>query len=732
MQSIKFCLLLCLLLVGQAWGQNQRIVDSLLKVLSSDIDNKQKVGICNAIASEYRYADSAKVANYTGKAIQLAQQINYPKGIADAYYYLGWVIMRKGHYAQAIAWQKKALDIAQKHSYAKGEANAYNGLGAAYWRQGSYTKTLEAYQNALRIREKIGDQMGVASSYNNMSLVYRMEGKYGQALEVSQKAVNITQAINKHKATAYIYNNMGITYKLQGNYNKAEEFYKKALDIRVKLKDESGIAESYFDLGSFALVRQQYTDAQHYLNKAQTIQQQMGAQGAIADIWVMLGQTFYQQKRYAKAKKHLDDGVQLARQIKNPRIERDGVQYLAKVLKAQGKYNEAYQNLELYTQLADSLFNEDKLRKLTQITSRFAAEKREDSLRAQQAQMATDLKHRQLIQRSTYIGLGLALALVVLLLFFYIEKQRSNRKLNKTNQNLTHSNEELQTANETIQLAHEEIKSINDSLQSTLQTVEKQNEDITASITYAQRIQGAMLHIDPNIQQAVPEHFILFRPRDIVSGDFYWVEQTQGKIFMVAADCTGHGVPGAFMTMIGSLALADIIVQQQQAHPSKILSRLDTVFRHILKTNNTLVKDGMDIALVVLDPAQQTLQYAGAKSPLLLVQNGEIQEIKGAIYSINGYRKQGAKPTFATQTIDVSIPTTFYLYSDGFQDQFGGKRNRKFMKKRFRELLHSIADQPLPQQKQVLEESLHQWRHIIQPPYPQIDDILVMGVKVGD
>jgi serine phosphatase RsbU (regulator of sigma subunit)/uncharacterized protein HemY len=660
----------------------------------------------------------------------LAQQINYYEGIADAYYYLGWVMMRKGHYAQAIAWQKKALKIAKKHQYAKGEANAHNGLGAAYWRQGNYTKTMQAYQNALRIREKIGDKMGVAGSYNNMSLVYRMEGKYIKALEVSQKAANITQAVNNHHATAYIYNNMGITYKLQGNYDKAEEYYQRALDIRVKLKDESGIAESYFDLGSFALVRQQYAKAQRYLYKAQTIQQQMGAQGALADTWLMLGHTFYEQKDYQEAKKYLDDGIRLARQIKNPRIERDGVQYLAKVLKAQGKYDKAYQNLELYTQLADSLFNEDKLRKLNQITSRYTAEKREDSLRTQQVQMAADLKHRQLIQRSTYIGLGLALALVAVLLFFYIEKQRSNRKLNKTNQNLTHSNQELQTANETIKLAHAEIKSINDSLQSTLQTVEKQNEDITASIAYAQRIQEAMLHIEPSIQQAVPEHFILFRPRDIVSGDFYWVEQSQDKIFMVAADCTGHGVPGAFMTMIGSLALSDIIVQQQHTHPSKILSRLDNVFRHILRTNNTLVKDGMDIALAVLDPAQQTLQYAGAKTPLLLVQNGEIQEIKASIYSINGYRQQGTKPTFDTHTIDVSVPTTFYLYSDGYQDQFGGKRNRKFMKKRFRELLHSIADQPLPQQKQVLEDSLDQWMHTVQPPYPQIDDILVMGVKV--
>ncbi|WP_299460931.1 tetratricopeptide repeat protein [uncultured Microscilla sp.] len=730
MKISGFCLLLFLLVAGQAWGQNQRLIDSLLQVLPSDISDRQKVDIYNMVAREYRYSDSVKVALYTTKAKQLARKINYPEGVTNAQYYLAWVIMRKGHYAKALELQQQALATAQKSNYAEGEANAYNGLGAAYWRQGNYAKTLEAYQSSLKIREKIGDKRGMAGSYNNISLVYRMEGKYTQSLEFAQKSLDISKSINNQTAVAYIYNNMGITYKLQGNYAKAQECYQLALAIRIKMKDQSGIAESYFDLGKFALTRKQYDNAQKYLNQALVIQKKIGAQSALADTRVILGKAFYDQNKYSQAQQYLNDGVQLARNLGNPRIERDGVEYLAKVFKAQGKYAEAYQNLELYTQLADSLFNEEKIRKLTQLASRYVAEKREDSLRARQAQMAADLKNRKLEQRSTYIGLGLTIALILVLLFFYVEKQRNNRKLNQTNHHLTHSNQELQTANETIKVAHEEIKAMNDSLETTLHTVEKQHEDITASITYAQRIQQAMLHIEEDTQESIPDHFILFRPRDIVSGDFYWVEQTRGKVFMVVADCTGHGVPGAFMTMIGSLALTDIIVQQQFDNPSDILYRLDAVFRHILKTNNTLVRDGMDVALVVLDTQRQVLQYAGAKTPLLLVQNSNIREVKGAIYSINGYRKKGAKPTFDTHTIDVSIPTTFYLYSDGYQDQFGGKKNRKFMKKRFRELLHRIAEEPLPTQKKLLETALDEWMQAANPPYRQIDDILVMGVRL--
>mgnify|MGYP001032511277 CR=1 FL=1 len=240
----------------------------------------------------------------------------------------------------------------------------------------------------------------------------------------------------------------------------------------------------------------------------------------------------------------------------------------------------------------------------------------------------------------------------------------------------------------------------------------------------------------------------MYRPRDIVSGDFYWHTKVEAKPIyrqeggfevgrilegfsnekqvLVVADCTGHGVPGGFLTMLATQALINVVATKGITAPDEILQALDTLFKNLLKTNTTKVRDGMDVTIVVIDQESKEMQFAGAKNSLVLIQNGEIKKIRGDIRSINGHARKDEIRKFTTHTIDISIPTTFYLFSDGYIDQFGGGENAKrFSTRRFLELLQAQAHKPLDEQHKTLETALDGW----QGSEEQTDDILVTGVQ---
>ncbi|MEM6298387.1 MAG: two-component regulator propeller domain-containing protein, partial [Bacteroidota bacterium] len=255
-----------------------------------------------------------------------------------------------------------------------------------------------------------------------------------------------------------------------------------------------------------------------------------------------------------------------------------------------------------------------------------------------------------------------------------------------------------------------------------------QNRNIKDSISYAKRIQDAALPSTKRMNAAFPEHFIFFRPRDIVSGDFYWLSDhwaNEGKTLLAAIDCTGHGVPGAFMSLIANDLLNYIVNEQKIISPARILETLHSEVRRVLNQAESDNRDGMDMSLILVDKNTKTLTFAGAKNPLVYTQNGMIKRIKGDPRPIGG-RQREDKRTFSEHTISFEQPLTFYLYSDGFQDQFGGEDGRKFMAKPFRELLGSIASLSTEEQNEKLESTFNDWKS----SHEQLDDVLVIGGKL--
>jgi len=299
---------------------------------------------------------------------------------------------------------------------------------------------------------------------------------------------------------------------------------------------------------------------------------------------------------------------------------------------------------------------------------------------------------------------------------------------------LKNSKIKLREQKEIMQEMNEELNQLNEELSTTIETVshqkteiQKQHFDITQSIQYAKQIQEAFMPSLEYIAHNLPHSFILYRPRDVVSGDFYFIHKHAGKVFVAVVDCTGHGIPGAFMSFLGNDLLTEIIVNRNTLEPDQVLNKMNKGIRRVLRQAETNNRDGMDISLVVIDQQAQTLQYAGARNPLIYIQNKQLYTIKADIKSIGGEQREENK-VFTNHNIDMRLPTTLYLFSDGYQDQFGGKARKKFMITILRKKLFEVYQKPLFEQREILNQTIEQW--MIDGNERQTDDILLIGIKI--
>ncbi len=679
-------------------------------------------------------------------ALQLREVIGDSSDIAKSFANIGLIYDYKGDYIEALKWYNKGIALRERWGQEEELESAYNNVGVVYYGMGSFDKALEHFQKAKTIAEKIGDETGISNGWNNMGMIFQEKKEYEKALEYYGKSLEMDRRLGNVTSTAYTLSNIGLVLALQEKHMEALDYQLQSLTASEEVGDQWGIGiatqyvgQAYHNLG-------EGEKAKEYYLRSLTLRQEMGDKTGEINVLNDLAQHHIALEEYREAEDYLNEALEVIKEFSGSQTVKEVYFNLGMLYAAQGKYEKAYEYQGMYMHLKDSLFGADQAKKLTQLEMQYEFDQAQKAreFEYQKAQMEQEAR---LEKEREYRYYAIAGAGILLILFFFVYRNYRNKK--KANELLTQQKVEIESKNEALESANKEI-----TLQKSL--IEEKNKDITDSIKYAKRIQDSILPTAAVTQQHLPDHFIYYQPKDIVSGDFYWLKRLNSPgVLFAAADCTGHGVPGALVSVVGVNALNRCVNEFGLTQPAQILDKLTAIVESAFDQSGSEVRDGMDIALCSVSPRDKTaevypenahlmLQYSGANNPLYLVRaDGEkgvrmgntqlipsVQSTTSLLYEIKGNKQPIGKHTnrepFTNYLIPLVPGDTIYLFSDGYADQFGGEKGKKFKYTNFKQLLLAIQGKPMEEQRQILQREFEQWKGDLE----QVDDVCVIGVRV--
>jgi len=742
---------------------------------ATQADACNRIGILHAEKGQYPQA-----LEYFQKALTLREAIGDESGMAYSYNNVGLIYKAQGKYAEALDYYRKSLDICQAIGDRAGQASPYNNIGLIYEAQGRYADALEYYQKALAIQEIIGDKQALASLYTNIGNIYHSQNRHVEALEYQQKALALRQAIGDKKGLAASYQNIGNIYQAQGLYEEALDYYQKALDLRQAIQDIPGIAPTYNNIGLLHELQGQYAEALRYYQKSLQIKEALADKRGLTFSYVGIGSLYIKQGQLMLGRSYFQKALLLAQQLSA--YDRLQEIYLAlartdSALAEAGQptyWKTAYQYARLYTAYTDSVSNEKAIRKQAQLENQYENDKKIALLKAQQEKeqaLAQERLRQAQIQRNWLMAvIAIILAGLGSLAYYQILLRRKNIRLKEANEALAKANrtiqdqaDELIVKNDELSIFNAELKATNEALSEANRVIQAQaaelkeknteleasnralneynqiiqaqakelsekNEDILDSIRYAEQIQRAILPSEEKCRRLLPDSFLVYLPKDIVAGDFYWLAETERYVFLGIADATGHGVPGAFVSLVCANALNKAVIEEGLESPADILGRAKEVVSALLTREGGRLRDGMDIALMRFEKEHPwQMVYAGANRPLWIVSHTrEVIELAPTRQPI-GYTEE--EKSFEEVAVDVASrrPVMVYGFTDGIVDQMGGPKGRKLMAKGLKELLLGIADLPCEVQRERIAAFFAEWRG----ERRQMDDVTVVGVRVG-
>jgi len=606
---------------------------------------------------------------------------------------------RTNNPVKALSYAEQALVLAQYAGDKSGESSALNNIGVIYRHTGDLDKALTNYIASLHIQEENKFKDALAYTYSNIGTIYSLKSEPEKALEYFKKANAQFESIGHHLRIIGTLNNIGNVYTDLGDYDNALSYYLKSLYEYEQLEDKSQAFVPLTNIGNLFFNKGDMDQALEYYNRSLVLEQASNNLSGQATALHSFGSVFRKLGDYENAISFFERALEMARDAQDNILLEVIYESLSETYFSKGDHFMAYSFLQLHNVVTDSLFNEESNRRIAELESTYEFEEQQKEI----LHLQTDSDLQQLrIKHDNYIIAGIAIILlIVAVLTFFIIKENKEIKRNKIL--LEKKNGEIT-----------EQKMI----------IEEKNFNITESINYAKRVQQSILNFSISTEKKA-QSFILFKPKDIVSGDFFWyADKGQVDVF-VTADCTGHGVAGAFMTVIGVSLLNQIVNQDDITDPKQILQTLDAKIKDALTQNQTSSSThSIDLAICVIDQNKQQVTYSGANRPLYYVNKGKFNEIKPTKSSIGDSIRDDKN--FENHIITFESGDTFYMSSDGYADQFGGAKGKKYMTKRFKELLQEIQTISLEDQKDRLKSEIEVWMKDIE----QTDDIIVTGFQV--
>lgn len=645
--------------------------------------------------------------DYARKAQQFSKKIGYQVGQAKGTIILGIISYRKGRYSEALEYLNSALIVSRYISDSVIMSSALNNIGNTYAYMGNHVKALDYYFKGLDIEEKIKEQNVLQWYYSNIGNIYGDQKNYRKGLEYSFKAVAVEEKVKDKRALSVTLSNIGGIYSSLELNDSALYYYIRSLRMAEEIKDTFSIALSLTNSAIIYTKLKRYDSGYKFSQKGYKMAKDKGLGDIIIYNLKTMGDIDLANKNYESAENYYLQSLERSKKMKAQLLIRDSYEALATFYNEKGDFEKAYTNYKLYSEAKDTMLNEENSKLITEMNTKYTTEKKEKEIELlkknediqtlELTKKKNELEKQQTISISVFVGFLLLMIVAILMYSRYRLKKRANEQLQSTYNLIEEKN----------------------------QVIEKSNLMITDSITYAKRIQDAILPSNEEIAKALsPDFFILYQPTQIVSGDFYWCSSQQDNTIFVVADCTGHGVPGAFMSMIGNTLLNEIVNEQKITDTKKIAERLDEKIIHYLHQEEGSEKfDGMDISICCINKIKKEIRFTGAHHAMYAF-NHELRKIKGNPYSLGGAQQQNSKK-FTSQTIDYEKGLRLYFLTDGYCDQSGGNLNKRFSSKQFEGLLVALQGSEMNHQKEKLEEAFENWKGRVK----QRDDVLVVGIK---
>jgi len=608
-------------------------------------------------------------------------------------------------------------------------------------------------------------------------------------IEKNRSEFNKYLQVNDNNKAAFYLNKIAFIYWDLNKKDSAIFYFLEGVKYNELVNNKIGVKSAYGNIAMIYADNNQLVQATEYAKKSLVIRRQIGKKPDICAGLIDIATYLESQKKYAESNKNLDEAIDIASELNDYRLLRNCYGIYTSNYKALGqleKSQEAFNKYSIYNQqIQEDEFA--KKEKQNAQNANFKLSKADSLVQAKQAELLKQnsllsstkdslsfaeklnlekeakienlnkdrllneavLKEKEAqLQKSAIIRNFIIFGLIIVIIFATLILNNM-RKLKKAKNVLAIQNAAIAARNKEIRQQKEDIEKKTEMLEGAFEQIKKQNLDINNSINYAQRIQKAMLRSEEALKVYLPESFILLKPREKVSGDFFWFKEIGSmakitrylleaigekpeendlknkKLILAAIDCTGHGVPGSFMSLIGFNLLNEITSMGFTKSAANILNHLHESVRGALRQDTTDNRDGMDVALCMIDKNNKILDFSGAKNPLVYIQDGELVEIKGDKNPVGGLQREEERK-FISHKLTLDKPTSFYIFTDGYLDQFGGEKGRKFMKKNFYSLLLEIHQKPMHEQKEILFNTFKNWKG----EQAQIDDVLVIGFKI--
>ena len=754
----KLLILGVLLFLANALSAQNKDIDSLEKALKSEITDAQKLEANNILAQKYMFIDGDKSLKYADDAITLADKLGDLPAKALALKTKGNVYYRSSNYTVAFELYQQSFNIASEGKDNAGMAVAKRNMGSVYSQMGNYNKAMDSFLESLKMYTQMQDSVNISNVYRNLGTTFQAIGELESAKKYFNNALRINTLLNNAKGIAEDNYNLGTLLLIEiGSLNDEAQSKIKRDSARMALNiaystfkdidDVRNIARCAESLAQMYL-HEKPDSSLYFINISLSIYKELGNLLGDAKSYNFLISYYTKMKNDAKVLEYFKKAEAIADDsIDNKELLKEIYYSIATFYYTRGDYKNAFRYKSSYYELKDSLIREDDVKKSAQMESQLQFEEelkqRELDEKKRQIEQDAQLKRQKMVTYFFILGFGLMIILAIVIFRSFKQKQQANQLLESKNNLLRQQQEEILTKNMALQQSKEEIEAQRDEIEihrnkvvEEKDKVEHANKQIKDSIYYAKRIQTAVITPVDVISSMFKDVFILFRPRDIVSGDFFWATKKGKYRFITAADCTGHGVPGAFMSMLGISLLNEIMssidVDNDEITAALFLNDLRNQIKQSLRQTgkDDEAKDGMDMAFCVFDFENKKGQYAGAHNPLIVIRDGEVIQYKADRMPIGIHIKE--KETFTNCEFDIQLNDSFYIFSDGIVDQFGGSEGKKFMIKQLKDLLAVNAGLPMHEQKVIYENTFENWlghRDSNGSVYEQIDDVLLIGIK---